>query len=177
MQVSPIPTLDEETNQIRLMTADIVANHVIPNEHFLRQRDPKTREVFAELQTKVKQAGLWAPHLPEEYGGMGIGFIKHAYMNEIMAWSPFSAPIFGVMAPNSGNQKILVKYGTPEQKKEWLEPLVEGKIQSCFAMTEPNQPGSNPYAIQTRAVRDSPISRARIPTRSRPGRSATGTSG
>jgi acyl-CoA dehydrogenase len=154
MQVSPIPTLDEETNQIRLMTADIVANHVIPNEHFLRQRDPKTREVFAELQTKVKQAGLWAPHLPEEYGGMGIGFIKHAYMNEIMAWSPFSAPIFGVMAPNSGNQKILVKYGTPEQKKEWLEPLVEGKIQSCFAMTEPNQPGSNPYAIQTRAVRD-----------------------
>jgi acyl-CoA dehydrogenase len=75
-------------------------------------------------------------------------------MNEILAWSPFSNPIFGVMAPNSGNQKILVKYGTDEQKKKWLEPLVAGTMQSCFAMTEPNQPGSDPRSIQTRAVRD-----------------------
>jgi acyl-CoA dehydrogenase len=85
---------------------------------------------------------------------MGIGFLKHAYMNEILAWSPYSAPIFGVMAPNAGNQKILVKYGTPEQKKKWLEPLVKGEIQSCFAMTEPDAPGSDPRAIQTRAVRE-----------------------
>jgi acyl-CoA dehydrogenase len=85
---------------------------------------------------------------------MGVGFLKHAYMNEILAWSPFSSPMFGVVAPNSGNQKILVKYGTPDQKKKWLEPLVRGEIQSCFSMTEPNQPGSNPYSIQTRAVRE-----------------------
>ncbi len=154
MQVSPIPTLDDHTNQIRQTTADIVANHVIPAESTLRQRNQHAAQVFKDLQQKVKQAGLWAPHLPEEYGGMGIGFLRHAYMNEILAWSPFSSPIFGVMAPNSGNQKILVKYGTPEQKKKWLEPLVAGTMQSCFSMTEPNQPGSNPYAIQTRAVRD-----------------------
>jgi acyl-CoA dehydrogenase len=154
MQVSPIPTLDEETNQIRLMTADIVANHVIPNEHFLRKRDERGIKEWARLINMVKQAGLWAPHLPEEYGGMGIGFLKHAYMNEILAWSPYSNPIFGVLAPNSGNQKILVKYGTPEQKKKWLEPLVAGTMQSCFAMTEPNAAGSDPRAIQTRAVRD-----------------------
>ncbi len=154
MQVSPIPSLDEETNQIRLMTADIVANHVIPNEHFLRRRDERGIKEWARLINMVKQAGLWAPHLPEEYGGMGIGFLKHAYMNEILAWSPYSNPIFGVLAPNSGNQKILVKYGTPEQKKKWLEPLVKGTIQSCFAMTEPNAAGSDPRAIQTRAVRD-----------------------
>ncbi len=154
MQVSPIPTLDDHTNQIRQMTADIVANHVIPAENTQRQRNQHAAQVFKDLQQKVKQAGLWAPHLPEEYGGMGIGFLKHAYMNEILAWSPFSSPIFGVMAPNSGNQKILVKYGTPEQKKKWLEPLVAGTMQSCFSMTEPDQPGSNPYAIQTRAVRD-----------------------
>jgi len=85
---------------------------------------------------------------------MGIGFLKHAYMNEILAWSPFSNPIFGVMAPNSGNQKILIKYGTPEQKKKWLEPLVAGTMQSCFAMTEPDQPGSDPRSLKTRAVRD-----------------------
>jgi len=154
MQISPIPTLDDETNQIRLMTADIVANHIIPNEHLLRRGGEKSIETWVRLIGMVKEKGLWAPHLPEEYGGMGIGFLKHAYMNEILAWSPYSSPIFGVMAPNSGNQKILVKYGTEEQKKRWLEPLVNGTMQSCFAMTEPDQPGSDPRSIQTRAVRD-----------------------
>jgi len=154
MQIAPIPTLDDETNQIRLMTAQVVAEEIIPNEHFLRQRDERGLQEWARLINMVKQKGLWAPHLPEEYGGMGIGFLKHAYMNEILAWSPFSNPIFGVLAPNAGNQKILVKYGTPEQKKKWLEPLVAGTMQSCFAMTEPDVAGSDPRAIQTRAVRD-----------------------
>jgi acyl-CoA dehydrogenase len=154
MQVAPIPTLDDETNQIRLVTADIVANHIIPNEHFLRRRDPDTPKRWGDLMNMVKERGLWAPHLPEEYGGMGIGFLKLAYMNEILAWSPYSNPIFGILAPNSGNQKILVKYGTEEQKKKWLEPLVAGTMQSCFAMTEPDQPGSDPRSIQTTAVRD-----------------------
>ncbi len=154
MQIAPIPTLDDETNQIRLMTAEIVANHIIPNEHFLQRRDADTPRRWAELIEMVKERGLWAPHLPEEYGGMGIGFLKLAYMNEILAWSPYSNPVFGILAPNSGNQKILVKYGTEEQKKKWLEPLVAGTMQSCFAMTEPDQPGSDPRSLQTRAVRD-----------------------
>jgi acyl-CoA dehydrogenase len=155
MQIAPIPTLDDETNQIRLMTAEIVAKHIIPNEHFLvRRGDPDTPKRWAELIAMVKERGLWAPHLPEEYGGMGIGFLKLAYMNEILAWSPYSNPIFGILAPNSGNQKILVKYGTPEQKKKWLEPLVAGTMQSCFAMTEPDAPGSDPRSLRTRAVRD-----------------------
>jgi acyl-CoA dehydrogenase len=131
-----------------------VAKEIIPNEHFLRQSDARGVQEWARLINLVKSKGLWAPHLPQEYGGMGIGFLKHAYMNEILAWSPFSNPIFGVMAPNSGNQTILVKYGTPEQKKRWLEPLVAGTMQSCFAMTEPDAPGSDPRAIRTRAVRD-----------------------
>jgi acyl-CoA dehydrogenase len=154
MQISPIPTLDDETNHLRALTADIVANEIIPNEHFLRQRDERGRKEWVRLINLTKKSGLWAPHLPEEYGGMGIGFLKHAFMNEILAWSPYSSPIFGVMAPNAGNQKILVKYGTSEQKKKWLEPLVAGTMQSCFAMTEPNAPGSDPRAIQTRAERD-----------------------
>ncbi|MCL4686138.1 acyl-CoA dehydrogenase family protein [Myxococcota bacterium] len=155
MHIAPIPTLDDETNQIRLLTAEIVAEHIIPNEHFLMRRgDPDTGKRWAELIAMVKERGLWAPHLPEEYGGMGIGFLKLAYMNEILAWSPYSNPIFGILAPNSGNQKILVKYGTPEQKKKWLEPLVAGTMQSCFAMTEPDAPGSDPRSLQTRAVRE-----------------------
>ena len=154
MQISPIPALDDETNQIRLLTADIVANHVIPNEHFLaRRKDPEAHKHWGRLMNLVKERGLWAPHLPQEYGGMGIGFLKLAYMNEILAWSPYSNPIFGILAPNSGNQKILVKYGTEEQKKKWLEPLIAGTMQSCFAMTEPNAAGSDPRSIQTTAVR------------------------
>ena len=154
MQISPIPTLDDETNQIRLMTAEVVADHIIPQENALKLRDKDTPRRWGDLMNMVKEKGLWAPHLPQEYGGMGIGFLKLAYMNEILAWSPYSNPIFGILAPNSGNQKILVKYGTEEQKKKWLEPLVAGTMQSCFAMTEPDQAGSDPRSIQTRAVRD-----------------------
>ncbi len=155
MQVAPVTGLGDEINEIRLRTAEIVTKEIIPNENSLRYGAPeKRRELYQSIQRKVKQAGLWAPHLPEEYGGMGIGFLKHAYMNEILAWSPFSSGLFGCQAPNSGNQTILVKYGTEEQKKKWLEPLIRGEIESCFSMTEPNQPGSDPYAIKTRAVRD-----------------------
>jgi acyl-CoA dehydrogenase len=155
MQVAPIPDLDPEINETRQATANIVNRYIIPNEDRLRDYGSEdARRVRQETADAVKKAGLWAPHLPREYGGMGIGFLKHAYMNEILAWSPFSNSLFGVVAPDSGNQTILIKYGTEEQKKKWLEPLIAGEIRSCFSMTEPDAPGSNPYAIQTRAVRD-----------------------
>jgi acyl-CoA dehydrogenase len=153
MQIAPIPNLDDETNQIRMMTADIVAGYIIPNEHTLR-RGEHASEQWAVLVRRVKESGLWAPHLPEEYGGMGIGFLKLAYMHEVLAWSPFSSAIFGIMAPNSGNAQLLVQYGTEEQKKQWLQPLADGSMQSCFAMTEPDQPGSDPRSIRTVALRD-----------------------
>ena len=155
MQIAPIPDLDPEINETRIATANIVNRYIIPNEERLAQWGSEERaRIVHETQEAVKKAGLWAPHLPREYGGMGIGFMKHAYMNEILAWSPFSNSLFGVVAPDSGNQTILVKYGTEEQKKKWLEPSIRGEIRSCFSMTEPDAPGSNPYAIQTRAIRD-----------------------
>jgi acyl-CoA dehydrogenase len=157
MTVADSPELSPEINELRRKTASIVAEQIIPNESRLgmgRRGGGEGRTIYRELQQVVKDAGLWAPHLPKEYGGMGVGFMKHAYMNEIMGWSLFSGGIFGVQAPNSGNQKILVSYGTDEQKKKWLEPLTRGEIESCYSMTEPDQPGSNPYAIKTRAVRD-----------------------
>ncbi|WBL35262.1 acyl-CoA dehydrogenase family protein [Tepidiforma flava] len=156
MQVSPVPTLDPETNQIREATANIVNRYIIPNEDRLGDyRNPETQRLRHEIQEHVKAAGLWAPHLPKDgTAGWGSGCMKHAYMNEILAWSPYSNPLFGVVAPDSGNQTILLKYGTEEQKKKWLEPLIRGEIRSCFSMTEPDAPGSDPYAIQTRAVRD-----------------------
>jgi acyl-CoA dehydrogenase len=155
MQISPVPTLDPEINETRAATANIVNRYIIPNEDKLGDyRNPESQQLRREIQDSVKKAGLWAPHLPKEYGGMGVGFMRHAYMNEVLAWSPYSNPLFGVVAPDSGNQTILIKYGTDEQKKKWLEPLIAGEIRSCFSMTEPDAPGSNPYAIQTRAARD-----------------------
>jgi acyl-CoA dehydrogenase len=156
VKIAPIVSLDEDINDVRLKTAEIVSNEIIPNEDTLRQVTPAAHALREQISQKVKDAALWAPHLPKEYGGMGIGFMKHAYMNEVLAWSPFSNPLFGVVAPDSGNQTILIKYGTEEQKKQWLEPLIAGEIRSCFSMTEPDNPGSDPRSIQTRAVRDGP---------------------
>ena len=154
MQIAPIPALDPEVNDIRLRTADIVTRQIIPNERLLAVPGREAHEMRESIRADVKKEGLWAPHLPKEYGGMGIGFIKHAYMNEVLAWSPYSNHLFGVVAPNSGNQTILIKYGTEEQKRKWLDPLIAGEIESCFSMTEPENAGSDPYSIQTRAVKD-----------------------
>jgi acyl-CoA dehydrogenase len=164
MNVQPIPTLDARINDIRLATAEIVNRDILPNENRLwafrrgeaidEQEKNESRELRREIQGKVKKAGLWAPHLPKEYGGMGLEFLPHAYMNEVLAYSVGAASLFGVVAPNSGNQKILVKYGTEEQKKKWLIPMIEGTMQSGFSMTEPDSPGSDPRAIKTTAHRD-----------------------
>ena len=157
LTVQPIPNIPDEVNQIRLDTAEIVGNRIIPNEQVLAQRwsdNAEAKSLWKDITDEVKSRKLWAPHLPEEYGGSDLGFLSHAYMNEILAWSGVAAPMFGVVAPNSGNQKVLVRYGTPEQKKKWLEPLVAGDTQSCFSMTEPDNAGSDPRSIQTRAVKD-----------------------
>ena len=165
MNVKPVPTLDKEVNDIRLRTAEIINNHVLPNESALwgwmadsanatNEVKKEAQQLKLEIQETVKEANLWAPHLPPEFGGMGLSFLQHAYMNEVLSYSPGSASLFGVVAPNSGNQKILVKYGTPEQHEKWLKPLTAGEMQSGFSMTEPDNPGSDPRSITTSAVLD-----------------------
>ena len=154
MQISPIPTLSEEINDIRLRTADIVANRIIPNEATIYVGGYKSQKLRKYINELVKNHGLWAPHLPTEYGGMDNGFLELAYMNEILDWSPLGNRLFGVIAPNSGNQKILVKYGTDEQKKKWLIPLINQEMESGFSMTEPDSAGSDPRSLKTTAVKD-----------------------
>jgi acyl-CoA dehydrogenase len=165
IHVRPVPTLDPRINELRLATAEIVNDHILPNEHRLwawrwdsANTNPEAREeaqaLRREIQEHVRRAGLWAPHLPKEYGGMGLDFLAHAYMNEVLAYSVGAASLFGVVAPNSGNQKILVKYGTEAQKKRWLEPLVRGEMESGFSMTEPHTPGSDPRSLRTTARRE-----------------------
>lgn len=164
MNVKPIPTASDRINEIRELTARIVNREILPHERELwdwrrggddsdaaRQR---ARDLREGIKAKVKQAGLWAPHLPQQYGGAGLGFLEHAYMNEVLAYATGAAALFGVVAPNSGNQSILVKYGTEEQKKNWLIPMIEGNMESGFSMTEPESAGSDPRSIRTTAVRD-----------------------
>ena len=163
MNCKPIPALDERINDIRLRTAEIVNADILPNETKLwasrheGESFAHRNEVLdlrAGIKEKVKKAGLWAPHLPTEYGGMGLDFLAHAYMNEVLAYAIGAASLFGVVAPNSGNQSILVKYGTEDQKEKWLLPLIDGTMESGFSMTEPHNPGSDPRSLDTAAVRD-----------------------
>ena len=168
INVTPIPALDPEINDIRRRTAEFVNAEILPNEETLwrsrreggltedelehsRRRSIELRE---EIKVKVNQAGLWAPHLPKEYGGMGLDFLSLAYMYEILAYAVGASTLFGIAAPNSGNASILVKYGTEEQKRKWLIPLIEGEMESGFSMTEPDHAGSDPRSIETEAVRD-----------------------
>ena len=116
LSVSPVLGLGDEINEIRSKTAELVSKLIIPNEHHLREDVSNSQSLRQEIITNVKQKGLWAPHLPKEYGGMGIGFLGHTYMNEILAWSQLSNPLFGVVAPDSGNQKILVHYAKNSPK-------------------------------------------------------------
>ena len=162
MNVKPVSTLDERVNDIRMRTAEICNEDIIPNERILWRsaedssftEHTEALELRAAIKERVKSAGLWAPHLPKEYGGMGLDFLAHAYMNEVLAYALGAASLFGVVAPNSGNQSILVKYGTKQQKEKWLLPLIDGDMESGFSMTEPHNPGSDPRSLTTSAVQD-----------------------
>jgi alkylation response protein AidB-like acyl-CoA dehydrogenase len=103
---------------------------------------------------KVKQMELWAPQLPKELGGVGIGFMGYAICCEEIGRSPIGPYIFGSQAPDAGNIEILEKYATPEQREKYLHPLINGDIRSCFSMTEPEFAGSNPTQMATSAVKD-----------------------
>jgi acyl-CoA dehydrogenase len=123
-------------------------DHVLGNPYDVR--NPARNALVRPLQAEVKKHKLWACHLEPELGGQGYGQVKLALMNEILGRSRFGPIVFGCQAPDSGNAEILAKYGTPEQKKRFLQPLLENEIVSCFSMTEP-QGGADPKVFTTRA--------------------------
>ena len=107
-----------------------------------------------ELRQKVKDLGLWLPQIPKEYGGLGLTNAQHGEVSEILGASPYGFYCFNCQAPDAGNMEILIECGTPEQKEEYLYPLLEGKTRSCFAMTEPDYAGSNPVKMGTIATKE-----------------------
>ena len=143
-----------EIKELRARTRAFMEEHIYPNERLFQRGGPEADELMKELKKKVKALGMWAPHMPKEAGGMGIGFFKYVFMNEILGrsyWAPFA---FGCQAPDAGNAEILWLFGTEEQKERYLRPLVDGEVYSCFSMTEPDTAGSDPTLLRTRAVRD-----------------------
>ncbi|HWU88278.1 MAG TPA: acyl-CoA dehydrogenase family protein [Kofleriaceae bacterium] len=132
-----------------------VADVVIPAEEEVMERGwTDAAHVLEELRRKVKAAGLWGPQIPTELGGLGLGLVEHGLVSERLGRSPLGHYVFGCQAPDAGNLEILHRYGSTEQKARWLEPLARGEIRSCFSMTEPENPGSNPTLLSCRAVRD-----------------------
>ncbi len=107
-----------------------------------------------ELREKVKKMGLWLPQIPKEYGGVGLTLEQHGEVSEILGASPYGFYVFNCQAPDAGNMEILIEFGTEEQKEKYLNPLLDGKIRSCFAMTEPNFAGSNPVNMGTIATKE-----------------------
>ena len=111
------------------------------------------RDIVRPLQAQVRERGLWAAHLPPSLGGMGMGQVQLGLLNEILGRCSWAPMVFGTQAPDSGNAEILAHYANEEQRKEFLEPLLDGRIVSTFAMTEPTG-GADPGGFTCRAVRD-----------------------
>ncbi len=146
--------LTPEIRELRAKVKAFMDEYIYPNEPVFQKGGPEAEALMKDLQARVKAMGMWAPHLPKEAGGMGIGFLPYVYINEILGRSPYAPRAFGSQAPDSGNAEILWQFGTPEQKERWLKPLVAGEIRSCFSMTEPEVSGADPTGLQTTAVRD-----------------------
>ena len=121
--------------------------------YVLDRTDPVRNDVVPALQDEVRRHDLWACHLDPELGGQGYGQVKLALLNEILGRARCAPAIFGCQAPDSGNSEILARYGTDEQKRRFLDPLLAGQIYSCFSITEP-QGGADPKVFTAHAHED-----------------------
>ena len=146
--------ISDKMKAIIEMIDEFVSKELIPLEPEFLTKDFKTMlSVLAEKRKIVKQMELWAPNHPKEYGGMGLDLVEHGLVSEALGRSPLGHYAFNCQAPDAGNIEILHKYGSKEQKEKYLRPLIEGKIRSCFSMTEVEMPGSNPVMMDTTAVK------------------------
>jgi acyl-CoA dehydrogenase len=135
--------------------AEFVREEVEPIQYVIKHPndmdDPVRNKLVKPLQQKVKDMGLWACHLGPDLGGPGFGQVKLGLLNEILGGAGFAPIVFGCQAPDTGNSEILAHYGTQRHKDQYLQPLLDNEIVSCFSMTEP-QGGADPKVFKTTAV-------------------------
>src|SRR5229473_2104519 len=149
----------KKTKMYMEQLTDFMNKYIYPNEHvFHEQLDAgPTRwqipPIMEELKEKARERGLWNLFLPESERGAGLTNLEYAPLCEIMGRSPIAPETFNCSAPDTGNMEVLERYGTPEDKKQWLQPLLEGKIRSAFAMTEPKVASSDATNIESRIER------------------------
>jgi len=148
-------TVSERLKIILEMMHEFVEKELVPMEQSFV--DKGFQAMLPEIEQKrdmVRQMELWAPLHPKAYGGMGLSLMEYAMVAEALGGTPLGLYVFGCQAPDAGNIEILHKYGTEEQKETYCRPNIEGKIRSCFAMTEVEVAGSNPTWLLTTAVKD-----------------------
>jgi len=153
-------TYSDKVNELRRRVQAFMDEHVHPNEAtYHEQQDAATDRwrpvpIIEALKPKARAAGLWNLFLPESGYGAGLSNLEYAPLAEIMGRVQWSSEVFNCSAPDTGNMETIERYGTEEQKREWLEPLLEGKIRSAFCMTEPDVASSDATNIQCRIERD-----------------------
>jgi acyl-CoA dehydrogenase len=147
--------LDSELEALRQRTAALVAERILPLEADPESYDDHENlrlDLLQELRAEVKRAGLWAPQLPQAWGGLGRSIADMAVLYEEMGRSIFGPVCFNAAAPDDGNMILLSRVGTEDQKRRWLQPIADGSVRSAFAMTEPAPgAGSDPSQMKTTA--------------------------
>ncbi|PIC86133.1 acyl-CoA dehydrogenase [Sporosarcina sp. P20a] len=151
----------EKVVKLQEQVTQFMEDYIYPNEAVFRQQQEeqgdrwnKIPPIIDELKAKAKEKGLWNLFLPDNSYGAGLTNLEYAPLCEIMGRSFLAPEIFNCNAPDTGNMEVLARYGTDEQKKQWLEPLLEGEIRSAFAMTEKDVASSDATNIESSIVRD-----------------------
>ncbi len=149
-------TIPPELADLLGRVREFIADDVLPAEREIA--DPHdvlaSWDVVDRLRARARERGIYTPHLPEEWGGLGIGVLGMSLISQECGASGLASLGLNAMAPDEGNMHTLLHAGTPEQQERWLRPLAEGRTRSCFAMTEPDVASSDPLNLETTAARD-----------------------